>query len=317
MSKNEPETDFHDAFDRIDAEANESETSPVDNMAADMPNPPSRRSTQGNTSATGPLERKPKTSRVTSSKQVDIRKAVLISSGTAAHQFSRDRSPSAPVIPPPFAIPTRHSSRKPPLSLSEGARSPTRTGRSPRKRDGKGRKSSLRKVKSTTNVPQPSTPGHQRSSSPPLSSSQFDPVNDSGLVLPHLPSDGTAPPSGLESATFVRRRASVRHNARSRSDSARTILQQTSVVDAIAQTMVGEWMYKYIRRRKSFVVPEPRHQEWDLTKTGDELSASITNTGVRHKRWVWLAPYERAVMWSSKQPTSGSALMGKSGRKCT
>jgi hypothetical protein len=38
--------------------------------------------------------------------------------------------------------------------------------------------------------------------------------------------------------------------------------------------------------------------------------------GVRHKRWVWLAPYERAVMWSSKQPTSGSALMGKSGRKC-
>jgi hypothetical protein len=44
----------------------------------------------------------------------------------------------------------------------------------------------------------------------------------------------------------------------------------------------------------------------------------VTNNGVRHKRWVWLAPYERAVMWSSKQPTSGSALMGgKNGRKLT
>jgi hypothetical protein len=40
------------------------------------------------------------------------------------------------------------------------------------------------------------------------------------------------------------------------------------------------------------------------------------NGGIRHKRWVWLAPYERAIMWSSKQPTSGPALLGKSGRKC-
>ena len=316
VSKTEPEADYQDVFDQIDVEANESETSPVDNMVVDMPNPPSRRSTRGNTSAARPLERKTKTLRAASSKQFDIRKAALISSGTAAHQFSRDRSPSAPVIPPPFAIPTRHSSRKPPLSLSEGAQSPTPTGRSPRKRDGKGRKPSLRKVKSTTNVPRPSAPGHQRSSSPPLPPSHFDLANDPGPVLPPLPSDDTTPPSGLDSATFVRRRGPVRHHPRSRSDSARTILQQTSVVDAIAQTMVGEWMYKYIRRRKSFGVPEPKHHEWDLMKNGEELSASITNTGVRHKRWVWLAPYERAVMWSSKQPTSGSALMGKSGRKC-
>jgi hypothetical protein len=32
---------------------------------------------------------------------------------------------------------------------------------------------------------------------------------------------------------------------------------------------------------------------------------------------VWISPYERAILWSSKQPTSGSALMGKSGRKRT
>ncbi|ERF72297.1 hypothetical protein EPUS_02184 [Endocarpon pusillum Z07020] len=314
VSKNEPEADDQDVFDPIDVEAHESETSPVDNLGVDMANLPSRRSTRGNISAARPLERKTKTLRAASSKQPDIRKAALISSGAAAHQFHRDRSPSAPAIAPPFAIPTRHSSRKPPQSLSEGARSPTPTGRSPRKRDGKGRKPSLRKVKSTTNVPRPSAPGHQRSSSPPLPPC-FDFVNDPGPVLPPLPSDNTTPPFGLDSATVARRRGQVRHDPHSTSDSARTILQQTSVVDAIAQTMVGEWMYKYIRRRKSFGVPEPKHQEWDLVKHGEELSASITNTGVRHKRWVWLAPYERAVMWSSKQPTSGSALMGKSGRK--
>ena len=79
--------------------------------------------------------------------------------------------------------------------------------------------------------------------------------------------------------------------------------------------MVGEWMFKYVRRRKSFGMSD--HKDTiDPTKSTEEVSASITSTGVRHKRWVWLAPYERAVMWSSKQPTSGPALLGKSGRKC-
>jgi hypothetical protein len=91
-------------------------------------------------------------------------------------------------------------------------------------------------------------------------------------------------------------------------------MHQTSVVDSIAQTMVGEWMYKYVRRRKSFGVTDK--PDWDPNKSVEEISQSVTNNGVRHKRWVWLAPYERAVMWSSKQPTSGTALMGKSGRKC-
>ena len=77
--------------------------------------------------------------------------------------------------------------------------------------------------------------------------------------------------------------------------------QAPTVVDAIAQTMVGEWMFKYVRRRKSFGVSD--------TKGGDD------NSNDRHKRWVWLAPYERAILWSGKQPASGSALMGKPGRK--
>lgn len=66
-------------------------------------------------------------------------------------------------------------------------------------------------------------------------------------------------------------------------------------------------MWKYVRRRRSFTVSENRD---NMGKLGEE-----GGSGARHKRWVWLAPYERAVMWSSKQPTNGTALLGKSGRK--
>jgi len=88
---------------------------------------------------------------------------------------------------------------------------------------------------------------------------------------------------------------------------------QGTVVDAIAACMVGEWMYKYVRRRKSFGVSESP-QEFQ-GRPGTDGSVNVTGNGVRHKRWVWLSPYERAVMWSTKQPATNSALMGKSGRK--
>jgi hypothetical protein len=319
VSKNVPETDYQDVFDKIDGEASESDSKPAESKSTEVLNMLSRHSVRGNAPPARPLERKSRILRSTSStKQFDIRKAALISSGTAAHQSSRDRSPSAPVKPPPFPVPTRHSSRKPPLSVSEGHQSPTPTGRSPRKRDGRGRKPLLRKVRSATNVSGPSASGHCRSPSPPVPHLQYDAAHDPGLPLPLAPLDDTIPAPGLDFATsFKQKRPTQQLEPRSRSNSTSTILQQTSVVDAIAQTMVGEWMYKYVRRRKSFGVPEPKNQDWDLMRNGDDVSASITNTGVRHKRWVWLAPYERAVMWSSKQPTSGSALMGKSGRKRT
>ena len=90
-------------------------------------------------------------------------------------------------------------------------------------------------------------------------------------------------------------------------------MAQTSVVDAISQTMVGEWMWKYVRKRKTFGIADS--PPGTAEGKGDDGSLNLTGTGTRHKRWVWLAPYERAVMWSSRQPTSGSALLGKSGRK--
>jgi hypothetical protein len=88
---------------------------------------------------------------------------------------------------------------------------------------------------------------------------------------------------------------------------------QGTVIDAIAATMVGEWMWKYVRRRKSFGVQESPQDL--MGRPGTDGSVNVTGNGVRHKRWVWLSPYERAVMWSTKQPASNSALMGKSGRK--
>lgn len=77
---------------------------------------------------------------------------------------------------------------------------------------------------------------------------------------------------------------------------------QPSLVDSLTASMIGEWMWKYVRKRKSFGRQETPAEPG---KTSD----------VRHKRWVWLSPYERTIMWSSKQPASNSALMGKTGRK--
>lgn len=85
--------------------------------------------------------------------------------------------------------------------------------------------------------------------------------------------------------------------------------EDTNLVDAIAATMVGEWMWKYIRRKKSFGVQE----DFSIAEDGSiDISASST----RHKRWVWLSPYERTIMWDSKQPINNAALLGKKGRKC-
>lgn len=86
--------------------------------------------------------------------------------------------------------------------------------------------------------------------------------------------------------------------------------EESNLVDAIAGTMVGEWMWKYIRKRKSFGIGED-----DFPYRTTNGTVSLTAHGTRHKRWVWLSPYERTIMWDSKQPTSGSALLGKKGRK--
>jgi hypothetical protein len=248
-------------------------------------------------------------------KQGSMRRAALVSNGIAAHQ-GRSRSPSLPepYQEPPFPIPTRASSRKPPFSASapsDGNRSPTRDMWSRRNsRIGHYRVNSIRKVRSAAAIPETRRARRRGSRSPPPfcpsttgvpESPQLPPMPNNDLTSPFIP--GREPYRPVRYSSHRKQASNNTANTFNTDQTGGSSVQATSVVDAIAQTMVGEWMYKYVRRRKSFGVPD---------NGGPDDGAN----GVRHKRWVWLAPYERAVMWSSKQPTSGSALMGKSGRKC-
>ena len=72
-------------------------------------------------------------------------------------------------------------------------------------------------------------------------------------------------------------------------------------------------MWKYIRKRKSFGIGEDS-SEFPVADQNGVVNMT-TGHGTRHKRWVWLSPYERTIMWDNKQPTSGPALLGKKGRK--
>lgn len=271
---------------------------------------------------------------VSATKEPDIRRSTIISSGVAAHQQSfRNRSPSAPdssagdstVTRPPFPVPARFSSRKGPINSNsiERAASPTPRGKSnlsglERERQEKnGMNDPLRKTRGAAPVPF----SRQRSASPDVSPTSVipdSPPSQSQFPLP-LPSNGVMSPSLKWStklkAAGVEDVATPISTMGERTYSEGTTHEQISVVDAIAQTMIGEWMWKYVRRRKSFGVSDK--ESWDGGgKSADESSALVTATGVRHKRWVWIAPYEKAIMWSSKQPTNGTALLGKNGRKC-
>ena len=262
--------------------------------------------------------------RVPSSKSNNMRRAALISSGSAAHRASNSASTNASVDsanPPPFPVPLRYSSARIHKSVSEGGRSSrASSAASPTKTSKFKGKNILRKTRSG-----PAISPHPQARK---SGSRSPPMDSRVSIVPemptfHMPAEAPAflsePYSNPREASAPRPSIATgpsRKMTHMKANSDAVSMQQTSVVDSIAQTMVGEWMYKYVRRRKSFGMNTEK-SDWDANKSVEEISASVTNTGVRHKRWVWLAPYERAVMWSSKQPTSGSALMGgKSGRKC-
>ena len=256
-------------------------------------------------------------------KEADVRRQALVSNGVAEHA-QRARSPSAPNAPgkevatiaPPFPVPTRSSSRRIPVSASDGAVSPSPyttsffsvrrsqdPGRAPAKRK------ILRKTQSAAAVAKPKAPAYPPPPLPNSSSSSIPGRPKSPRVHPNqfvLPYDDVAElPNQLPMVT--------RPKSHAGEATIEAPSQQTSVVDAIAQTMVGEWMWKYVRKRTSFGVTETPAAEFESVRSGEAGNSS----GVRHKRWVWLAPYENAVIWSSKQPTSGPALLGKGGRKRT
>lgn len=252
-----------------------------------------------------------------SSKQQTMRRSII--SGSSAH---RSRTPSIGSVGsssyfssmsagPPFPVPDRASSKKLFSSRSEGSSSPTpRSGIFSSKRRNNppvSRKDSLRKVKSATVIQRSNSRGRNRSRSPPSRKQPASPT------YPPLPKDNYVNSSRVNpSQKALDKRSSQALSPNSKPGAART--SQGTVVDSIAATMVGEWMWKYVRRRTSFGVPESPLQD-QIGRPGTDGSVNVTGNGVRHRRWVWLSPYERAIMWSSKQPASNSALMGKSGRK--
>lgn len=228
-----------------------------------------------------------------------MRKAAMIQNGIATHQEDTKD--------PPFPIPTRASSRKPPpfsSSLpSDGNRSPTRTDSWRNGRNTHNRTNSLRKSRSVAAVPYGKGKSRRRNSrSPP-----YSPEVPETPTIPPLPRNGLTTPMNERGRGRGHRHQPSTNTATTEAtgfqSNASSQAGGTGVVDAIAQTMVGEWMFKYVRRRKSFGM-------------GADNVAKDDSSNDRHKRWVWLAPYERAILWSSKQPSSGSALLGKSGRKC-
>lgn len=253
-------------------------------------------------------------------RQPSIRRSALTHNGSSARIRSRSRSPSIGSVDmngllskPPFPVPTRSSSRKTGLSKSEGSQSPASRNSGTfagRRAFGAGqphqRKDSLRKVRSAAVMPRS---GRPRSRSPPLPATPTTvPLSPS---LPPLPaySDVSSSYRGhrhqLSTTTTQTAQTSQTGSASVGSSS-----YQASVVDAIAATMVGEWMWKYVRKRKAFGGQE---SPAEIARAGEE--AVSTANGVRHKRWVWISPYERSVLWSTKQPTTGPALMGTKGRK--
>ena len=220
---------------------------------------------------------------------------------------------------PPFPIPTRSSSRVVPNSHSEGSQSPTphhydmfgnRGHRSQRTQHT--RQGSLRKVQSAAVIRppgrkvSPQRSRRRRRHSPdltPVQSMAFESPAPTKFPIPELPTPLQ------DNFTFDHVKGSF-DLGKAPSTAANTtprVSEETNLVDAIAGTMVGEWMWKYIRKRKSFGVQE----DFPIGEDG-----SVNISGSRHKRWVWLSPYERTIMWDNKQPTTGNALLGKKGRKC-
>ncbi|KAI1109295.1 hypothetical protein F5Y14DRAFT_39866 [Nemania sp. NC0429] len=259
-----------------------------------------------------PSSRPPSVGLSSSSRASIMRKGAMIQNGISSYS-ARSPSPSLPDIQePPFPIPTRASSRQPTFTASapsDGSRSPSRYGSGWHRRGARSsshRSNSVRKVRSATALPRGGRYRRHGSRSPPMTPSEEAPESPQLPPLPH--NDITTPRIRGASKTRYKTHRSQPSTNTANTESTNPIpgsgsQQVSGVVEAIAQTMVGEWMFKYVRRRKSFGVADGGGRE--------------ENSNDRHKRWVWLAPYERAILWSSKQPVSGTALMGKSGRKLT
>ncbi|KAK9245270.1 meiotic cell cortex C-terminal pleckstrin homology-domain-containing protein, partial [Lipomyces tetrasporus] len=72
-------------------------------------------------------------------------------------------------------------------------------------------------------------------------------------------------------------------------DSRRSVPTAPLMLHAITQTMIGEYLWKYTRRKGRQTLSENRH-----------------------KRYFWVHPYTRTLYWSDKNPSAGGEVKAKS-----
>ncbi|BFZ61119.1 hypothetical protein YB2330_002177 [Saitoella coloradoensis] len=125
-----------------------------------------------------------------------------------------------------------------------------------------GTASAAGKPKPKSNRPPPSKSPHKAKSALELSRSNSPAINIVTPLTPPLPSPMPMP-----------------------------TVEPASVIDAVASCMIGEMMYKYVRKKNGFFSPT----------RGMDDDDDFGGTGTRHKRWVWLSVSDMTICWAGRE----------------
>ncbi|EED12915.1 nuclear migration protein (ApsA), putative [Talaromyces stipitatus ATCC 10500] len=180
-------------------------------------------------------------------------------------------------------IPTAQSTPKRPSSATSARRGSSSSLRPPLPADHKQLIAAAQNAQGTTGT-----------MGPPLAPASVYKNN----IRPRTPGESVAPPASVRARSGRESQASTRRSSLSsfvseveaRLDPNRDVLPQgirpgtdPRMIQAITQTMIGEYLWKYTRKAVS-----------------GELSSS------RHRRYFWVHPYTRTLYWSEQDPQHGT-----------
>ncbi|KAF8328184.1 uncharacterized protein EI90DRAFT_3065826 [Cantharellus anzutake] len=212
--------------------------------------------------------------------------------------------PPPPSMPPPPTIPTKKSSMPPPRPTSPPPPELIQRATTPTF----GRQSSLLVPPNRANRPGSSIPPSQAGLRQPPSTGSFRSAangatkSGSAFITPRTDRRDMSQTSLLSASSVPSRRLSISssHSSAKKpitnaAPGPETPIQSApstdpTVIHAITQTMIGEFLYKYTRR----VVGKGHGEK-------------------RHKRFFWIHPYTRTLYWSSADP--GASSTGESNAK--